>query len=75
MLQQAWDLAAYVLSQPRPHKAGLAHDFPDLLQKPVDAPYGPYADHFSERQHKYGPFAPIRAEIARLKRKGKKPAK
>jgi thiosulfate dehydrogenase len=72
-VEQAWDVAAYVLSQPRPRKAGLAHDFPDLLQKPVDAPYGPYADHFSARQHKYGPFAPIRAEIARLKRK--KPAK
>lgn len=74
-VEQAWDLAAYVLSQPRPHKAGLDRDFPDLLQKPVDAPYGPYADRFGERQHKYGPFAPIRAEIARLKREGKTPAK
>src|SRR5438445_4553007 len=42
--EQAWDIAAYVLSQPRPHKAGLDKDFPDLLEKPVDAPYGPYAD-------------------------------
>ena len=65
--EQAWDIAAYVVSQPRPHKAGLDKDFPDLLQKPVDAPYGPYADGFSEQQHKYGPFAPIRAAIARLK--------
>jgi thiosulfate dehydrogenase len=65
--EQAWDIAAYVLSQPRPHKAGLDKDFPDLLQKPVDAPYGPYADGFSEQQHKYGPFAPIRAAIAKLK--------
>ena len=40
----------------------------DLLQKPVDAPYGPYADGFSEQQHKYGPFAPIRAELEKLKR-------
>jgi thiosulfate dehydrogenase len=38
------------------------------LTKPADTPYGPYADHFSERQHKYGPFAPIRAAIARLQR-------
>jgi thiosulfate dehydrogenase len=30
-------------------------------------PYGPYADGFSEQQHKYGPFAPIKAAIARLK--------
>jgi thiosulfate dehydrogenase len=65
--EQAWDIAAYVLSQPRPHKADLDKDFPDLLEKPVDAPYGPYADGFSEQQHKYGPFAPIRAAIAKLK--------
>jgi thiosulfate dehydrogenase len=65
--EQAWDIAAYVLSQPRPHKTGLDKDFPDLLEKPVDAPYGPYADGFSEQQHKYGPFAPIRAALARLK--------
>jgi thiosulfate dehydrogenase len=66
-VEEAWDIAAYVLSQPRPHRADLAHDFPDLLLKPVDAPYGPYADKFSELAHKYGPFAPIRAAIARLK--------
>jgi thiosulfate dehydrogenase len=66
-VEDAWDVAAYVVSQPRPQKAGLDKDFPDLLGKPVDAAYGPYADGFSAAQHKYGPFAPIRAEIARLK--------
>jgi thiosulfate dehydrogenase len=65
--EEAWDIAAYVISQPRPHRAGLDKDFPDLLQKPVDTPYGPYADGFSATQHKYGPFAPIRAAIAKLK--------
>jgi thiosulfate dehydrogenase len=65
--EQAWDVAAYMVSQPRPRKAGLDKDFPDLIEKPVDAPYGPYADGFTEQQHKYGPFAPIRAEVARLK--------
>ena len=69
-VEEAWDIAAYVESQPRPHRAGLEHDFPDLLTKPVDAPYGPYFDKFSELQHKYGPFAPIRAAIARLKQGG-----
>jgi thiosulfate dehydrogenase len=63
----AWDVAAHVVSQPRPSRAGFDHDFPDLLEKPVDTPYGPYADTFSEEQHKYGPFAPIRAEIRRLR--------
>ena len=62
----AWDAAAYVVSQPRPHKADFAADFPDRLKKPVDTPYGPYADHFSEAQHKYGPFQPILAEDRRL---------
>lgn len=66
-IEQAWDVAAYVLSQPRPNRAGLAKDFPDLLNKPVDAPYGPYADDFSEKMHKYGPFGPIRAAIRKLK--------
>jgi thiosulfate dehydrogenase len=68
-VENAWDVAAFVLSQPRPHKADLGRDFSgDLLLKPVDAPYGPYADTFSERQHKYGPFAPIRAALDKLKR-------
>jgi len=43
-------------------------DFPDLLAKPLDAPYLPYADKFSQAQHKYGPFAPIRAAIEKLKK-------
>jgi thiosulfate dehydrogenase len=67
-VDEAWDIAAYVLSHPRPHLAGLEHDFPDLSKKPIDAAYGPYADRFSERQHKYGPFGPIQAAIARLDR-------
>lgn len=67
-IEEAWDVAAYVESQARPHKTGLENDFsPDLLDKPIDAAYGHYADHFSEAQHKYGPFQPIRAEIERLK--------
>jgi len=73
--EEAWDVAAYVVSQPRPHKAGLDRDYPDLLQKPVDSPYGPYADGFTQQQHKYGPFAPIRETVARLKAEagGQKP--
>ena len=67
-VEQAWDVSAYVLSQPRPQKAGLDKDFPDLLTKPVDTPYPPYADKFSQAQHKYGPFAPIRAAIEKLKK-------
>lgn len=65
--QDAWDVAAYVASRPRPRREGIDRDFPNLLDKPVDTAYGPYADGFSQAQHKYGPFGPIRAEIARLK--------
>jgi thiosulfate dehydrogenase len=71
--EEAWDVAAYMVSQPRPQKSGLDRDFPDRLNKPVDAPYGPYADGFPAQQHKYGPFAPIRAALDRLKA-AKKPA-
>jgi thiosulfate dehydrogenase len=73
--EDAWDVAAFVVSQPRPRKADLDRDYPDRLQKPVDTPYGPYADGFSRDQHVYGPFGPIREELARLKRAGtSKPA-
>jgi thiosulfate dehydrogenase len=70
--QEAWDIAAFVISQQRPQRAGLDKDFPDLLQKPADIPYGPYADGFSQKQHMYGPFGPIRAALARLKAQQKK---
>ncbi|MBS1661633.1 MAG: c-type cytochrome [Bacteroidetes bacterium] len=56
--EEAWDLAAFVNSQPRPQKP-FAHDWPNPALKPVDHPFGPYTDSFSEQQHKYGPFAPI----------------
>ena len=62
----AWDVAAYIEAQPRPHKADLERDFPNRREKPVDAAYGPYADGFPASQHKFGPYAPIRAAIDAL---------
>ncbi len=56
--EEAWDIAAYVNSQPRPVFRG-HHDWPDISKKPFDYPFGPYADSFSEQQHKYGLFLPI----------------
>ncbi|MNL78846.1 hypothetical protein D3C87_2053290 [compost metagenome] len=56
--EQAWDVAAFVNSQPRPHKSADG-DYPDLKKKPIDSPYGPYSDKFAASQHKLGPFAPI----------------
>jgi len=56
--EEAWDVAAYVNSQPRPQKS-FAQDWPNIALKPFDHPFGPYVDSFSERQHKFGPFIPI----------------
>jgi thiosulfate dehydrogenase len=56
--EQAWDLAAFINSKPRPNRT-FSQDWPDRSLKPVDHPFGPYTDSFSERQHKYGPFGPI----------------
>ena len=66
---EAWDVAAFVNSQPRPDKR-YPNDWPNIAGKPVDHPYGPYADNFSETQHKYGPFEPIR--LARNKKQAAK---
>ncbi|MEJ8803376.1 c-type cytochrome [Pontibacter sp. H249] len=56
--EEAWDLAAYVNSMPRP-KRDISKDWPDISKKPFDHPFGPFADGISEEQHKYGPFKPI----------------
>lgn len=56
--EQAWDVAAFINSKPRPHKDQTS-DWPIPKLKPVDFPYGPYTDNFTEQQHKYGPFKPI----------------
>jgi thiosulfate dehydrogenase len=66
--EEAWDVAAFVNSQPRPQK-DLSKDWPDITVKPVDHPFGPYADGFTEQQHKYGPFEPIKK--AKEEAKGK----
>jgi thiosulfate dehydrogenase len=58
---QAFDVAAYINSHPRPQMAGLEHDYPDRTTKPVDSAYGPFADPFPIEQHRFGPFPPIEA--------------
>ena len=62
----AYDVAGFINSTERPQRANLDKDFPNRLQKPVDAAYGPYADDFSPEQHKLGPFDPIRAKVKEL---------
>jgi thiosulfate dehydrogenase len=56
--EEAWDVAAFVNSQPRPANKSKT-DWPDISKKPFDNPFGPYADSFTETQHKYGPYTAI----------------
>jgi thiosulfate dehydrogenase len=58
---QAFDVSAFINVQPRPAMANLDRDYPDRTTKPVDNPYGPYADPFPIEQHRLGPFKPIEA--------------
>lgn len=57
--EEAWDVAAFVNSMPRPSK-DLSADWPRRGGKPFDHPFGPYDDPYSEQQHKYGPYKPIK---------------
>ncbi|MCY7362545.1 MAG: c-type cytochrome, partial [Ignavibacteria bacterium] len=61
-LEDAYDVAAYINSRPRSEYAGVSKDYPDLKSKPIDFPFGPYADNFTEEQHKYGPYLPMLKE-------------
>jgi thiosulfate dehydrogenase len=65
---QAFDVAAYINSKPRPQMANLDRDYPDRSTKPIDGPYGPYADDFPVEQHRVGPFPPIEQYYKSLKR-------
>ncbi len=58
--EEAWDVAAFVNTQKRPH-IKVPADWPDKSKKPIDHPFGPYADQFTQQQHKFGPFQPIEA--------------
>jgi thiosulfate dehydrogenase len=63
---EAYDVAGYIVSQKRPEKANVEEDYPVRLEKPIDSPYGPYADSFPAEQHRLGPFGPIRAKLKEL---------
>jgi thiosulfate dehydrogenase len=66
--EEAWDIAAFVNSRPRADK-NVKKDWPEIQEKPFDYPFGPYADNFDERQHKYGPFKPIQEKAASSQKK------
>jgi thiosulfate dehydrogenase len=39
-----------------------------LEEKNFDHPFGPFADAFSEKQHKFGPFKPIKEAQKKAKK-------
>lgn len=65
--EEAWDVAAFVVSRNRPH-INVPKDWPDISKKPIDHPFGPYIDSFTENQHKFGPFNPIAAAQKKSKK-------
>jgi thiosulfate dehydrogenase len=69
---EAFDVAAFINSKPRPEMANLDKDYPNLTAKPVDNGYGPFADSFPLEQHEFGPFGPIQAYYKELKKKKSK---
>lgn len=58
-VDDAWDVAAYINTQERPHRDHLDADYPTRSRKPADAPFPPFADTFPLEQHRLGPFQPI----------------
>lgn len=58
-VEDAWDVAAYINSRPRPAREHLDQDYPDRSKKPVDAAFPPFFDTFPLEQHRLGPFRPI----------------
>ncbi len=58
--EEALDIAAFV-NDDLQHKRTMPEnpDYPNKLRKAIDYGVGPYADLFSEQQHKFGPFQPI----------------
>ncbi len=58
-VQDAFDVAVFIESQPRPHRTGNEKDYPDRSLKPVDALYPPLLGPFPESQHLTGPWQPI----------------
>lgn len=55
----AFAVAVFIDSQPRPHRPGNEADYPDRALKPADATYPPFVGPFPPAQHLTGPWAPI----------------
>lgn len=56
---EAIDVAAYINTRTRQIPPDLSKMYPNMSDKQVDFPHGPFTDGFSEEQHKFGPWQPI----------------
>jgi thiosulfate dehydrogenase len=58
--EEALDIAAFVNDDQIHQRPSVSNfDYPNPNTKPIDYGIGPYADTFSENQHKIGPYQPI----------------
>jgi thiosulfate dehydrogenase len=57
----AYDVMAFIATKPRPHKAGLAKDYPNIWLKPVGTLFPPWPGNFTAKQNRFGPWVPILA--------------
>ena len=65
---QALDVAAFINDDALHTRPAVKNfDYPHPEEKAIDYDRGPFADSFTEKQHKYGPYPPI---IAAWKKKG-----
>lgn len=63
---EAYDVAGFMLSHPRPVKANLEADFPARHNKPIDSAFPPYLLGADADQHRYGPFPPLAEKAKQL---------
>ncbi len=58
--EEAFDVASFIndaSQHPRPKSRW--NDYPNIAEKPIDFPSGPFADNFPLEIHRLGPFLPI----------------
>jgi thiosulfate dehydrogenase len=69
--QESLDVAAFINDDSLHRRPFVkSYDYPNIVEKAIDYDKGPFADAFSEHQHKYGPYPQI---IEEWKAKGMKP--
>lgn len=56
---EAIDVAAYINTKSRNIPPDLDKMYPNMDDKQIDFPHGPFTDGFSEEQHRLGPWQPI----------------